>query len=74
MQLKNAAPELVGQWEIAPYPGVVDEETGEPCLKNGGSFGFTRGGTWKVVKRFEGKSHAKGGIDITVTDNGIKQN
>ncbi len=29
MQLKNAAPELVGQWEIAPYPGILDEETGE---------------------------------------------
>jgi ABC-type glycerol-3-phosphate transport system substrate-binding protein len=29
MQLKNAAPELIGQWEIAPYPGVVNEETGE---------------------------------------------
>jgi len=29
MQLKNAAPELVGQWELAPYPGVLNEETGE---------------------------------------------
>ncbi len=29
MQLKNAAPELVGQWEIAPYPGIYNEETGE---------------------------------------------
>jgi ABC-type glycerol-3-phosphate transport system substrate-binding protein len=29
MQLKFAAPELVGQWELAPYPGTVDEETGE---------------------------------------------
>jgi ABC-type glycerol-3-phosphate transport system substrate-binding protein len=29
MQLKNAAPELVGQWELAPYPGVYNEETGE---------------------------------------------
>lgn len=27
MQLKNAAPELVGQWAIAPYPGVYNEET-----------------------------------------------
>jgi ABC-type glycerol-3-phosphate transport system substrate-binding protein len=27
MQLKNAAPELVGQWELAPYPGVYNEET-----------------------------------------------
>jgi len=27
MQLKNAAPELVGQWKIAPYPGVYNEET-----------------------------------------------
>jgi ABC-type glycerol-3-phosphate transport system substrate-binding protein len=29
MQLKNAAPELVGQWELAPYPGIEDPETGE---------------------------------------------
>ena len=29
MQLKNAAPELAGQWELAPYPGVLNEETGE---------------------------------------------
>jgi ABC-type glycerol-3-phosphate transport system substrate-binding protein len=27
MQLKNAAPELVGQWEIAPYPGIYNEDT-----------------------------------------------
>jgi len=27
MQLKNAAPELVGQWKIAPYPGIYNEET-----------------------------------------------
>ena len=27
MQLKNAAPELAGQWEIAPYPGTYNEET-----------------------------------------------
>ncbi len=27
MQLKNAAPELVGQWAIAPYPGVYNEDT-----------------------------------------------
>lgn len=27
LQLKNAAPELVGQWSLAPYPGVYDEET-----------------------------------------------
>ncbi|MBN2795605.1 MAG: extracellular solute-binding protein [Clostridia bacterium] len=25
MQIKNAAPELIGQWELAPYPGTVDE-------------------------------------------------
>lgn len=25
MQIKNAAPELVGQWELAPYPGMEDE-------------------------------------------------
>ena len=25
LQIKNAAPELVGQWELAPYPGMVDQ-------------------------------------------------
>lgn len=29
IQLKNAAPELVGQWAIAPYPGTYNEETDE---------------------------------------------
>lgn len=27
LQLKNAAPELIGQWALAPYPGVYNEET-----------------------------------------------
>lgn len=26
MQIKNAAPELVGQWALAPYPGTEDED------------------------------------------------
>ena len=26
MQIKNAAPELVGQWALAPYPGMVDKD------------------------------------------------
>jgi ABC-type glycerol-3-phosphate transport system substrate-binding protein len=29
MQLKNAAPELVGQWALAPYPGIYNEELDE---------------------------------------------
>jgi len=29
MQLKNAAPELVGQWALAPYPGIYNEDTDE---------------------------------------------
>lgn len=27
MQLKNAAPELVGQWELALYPGIYSEDS-----------------------------------------------
>lgn len=27
MQLKTAAPELTGQWGIAPYPGIYNEDT-----------------------------------------------
>jgi len=26
LQIKNAAPELAGQWALAPYPGTVNEE------------------------------------------------
>jgi len=27
LQLKHAAPELTGQWDLAPYPGIYNEET-----------------------------------------------
>ena len=55
--------------------GIVslkDEETGKPCLAAGANFGFTPGGSWKVIKEFKGKSHERGGIDISVGENGIK--
>lgn len=29
LQLKHAAPELTGQWALAPYPGIYNEETDE---------------------------------------------
>jgi hypothetical protein len=44
----------------------VDEQTGEPCLKHGGSFGFTKGGKWEIIKDFKGKSHKEGGIDVSI--------
>jgi len=40
--------------------------------KDGFSNGLTKGGKWKVLKRFKGKSHEQGGIDITVSKSGIK--
>jgi hypothetical protein len=42
--------------------------------KNGYSNGLTKGGSWKVLKRFKGKSHDQGGIDILINKSGIKMN
>lgn len=33
---------------------------------------FTRGKKWKIVKELKGSSHKEGGIDIELTDNGVK--
>lgn len=46
----------------------IDKNTKKPCLKHGGDFGFTPGGSWKIIKEFKGKSHAQGGIDINTKD------
>jgi len=49
---------------------LVDDQTGNPCMADGGQFGFTPGGDWRVVREFKGKSHAQGGIDIAVSKKG----
>jgi hypothetical protein len=33
---------------------------------------FTRGSNWEVIKEFKGASHARGGIDIEISNSGIK--
>jgi ABC-type glycerol-3-phosphate transport system substrate-binding protein len=38
LQLKYAAPELAGQWDVAPLPGTIDEETGD-TLRYATSYG-----------------------------------
>ena len=50
----------------------VNDETGIPCLKAGANLGFTPGSKWKVVKKFKGNSHERGGIDITIGKDSIK--
>jgi hypothetical protein len=50
----------------------ADEKTDETCLAHGGSFGFTRGSKWNIIKDFKGASHAKGGIDIEIGGGKIK--
>jgi len=50
----------------------IDEDTGEPCLRNGGVFSFKPGSKWEVIKNFNGRSHERGGIDIAIDSAGIK--
>ena len=48
---------------------MVNDQTGKPCAKGGAKpTGFTKGGSWKIIKTFKGASHERGGIDITVGD------
>jgi len=42
------------------------DEEGNPCAANGLNLGFTKGGTWKKIKNFKGKSHKDGGIDVSI--------
>ena len=49
-----------------------DEITDESCLAYGGSFGFVPGKKWSIIKEFKGKSHAQGGIDISVGKNSVR--
>lgn len=53
--------------------GTIEYTDGKkPCLKFGNNPGFKPGGTWEVIKKFKGKSHNQGGIDIAVSNGGIK--
>lgn len=47
-------------------------EEGKPCAKMGGKSNFTRGGKWKIVKEIKGSSHERGGVDIELSNNGVK--
>jgi len=42
------------------------DENNNPCLKLGGSIGFTPSNKWELVGQFKGASHAHGGIDIAI--------
>jgi len=49
------------------------DENGNPCAANGLKFtGFQFGGSWEIVKKFEGPSHSQGGIDIQLSDSGVR--
>jgi hypothetical protein len=45
---------------------------GSPKAKDGAQFGFTPGSKWQVIKNFKGNSHKEGGIDINISNSGIK--
>lgn len=49
------------------------DENGNPCAANGLKFtGFRFGGSWEIVKKFKGPSHSQGGIDIQLSDSGVR--
>jgi hypothetical protein len=60
----------------------IDTESGKECNSPGGPApqaaagmaigGITLGGEWEIVKKFVGPSHAKGGINITIGENGVR--
>jgi hypothetical protein len=60
----------------------IDTESGKECNSPGGPApqaaagmaigGITLGGEWEIVKEFVGPSHTKGGINITVGENGVR--
>jgi hypothetical protein len=66
-ELKSLVQQLIQSGEI-----TFEDENGKPCAEFGGrKAGFTKGTKWKVVKKIEGPSHAKGGVDITIGKDGV---
>lgn len=47
-------------------------EDGKPCAEFGGKTSFTKGGAWTVVKEIKGSSHKQGGVDLEISDKGVK--
>jgi hypothetical protein len=74
----EATKELIDSKKIK----FIDTESGKECDSPGGPApqaaagmaigGITLGGEWEIVKEFVGPSHAKGGINITVGENGVR--
>ncbi len=58
--------------KIASGEIVFRDENNNPCAKYGGRAEFTPGNEWEIVTQFEGNSHAQGGIDINISDRGIR--
>ena len=56
--------ELIQSGEI-----YYTDEEGNPCAANG-LRNTVKGTDWKIATEFKGKSHAQGGIDITLNENG----
>lgn len=63
---KNAG-NLIESGEI-----TYTNEKGEICAKHGIRNQFRYGGKWNIIKSFKGKSHADGGIDVDISNGGIK--
>ena len=45
------------------------DDDSKPCAANG-LRNTVKGTDWKIATEFKGKSHAQGGIDITLNENG----
>lgn len=69
--LANAVYEALGLNIINESEITYTDEEGNLCAKMGLT-NATKGTGWKIVKDFKGKpKHSQGGVDITISDNGI---
>ena len=51
---------------------IYTNEEGKPCAEFGGKTSFTKGGEWSIVKEIKGSSHKQGGVDLEISDKGVK--
>lgn len=50
---------------------IAQRECSGVKAEDGMRFGFTPGGKWDIIKEFRGASHERGGIDISIGEDGI---
>ena len=72
-ELANQVYDALGFNNINESEITYTDEEGNPCAATGlKSSKFQKGGNWEIIKKFKGKSHAHGGIDIEIGKGGIK--